>query len=294
MLKKIIRLILAPYHYVYMMSNECSNYNTANARKKCRTKQRSKKLFKKNKIPTAEYEIFINPIRAFAFVKKHGFPVVVKPNFGGYSRGSFFPINDKISLLKACFLVKFYWPKTIIEKYLLGKNYRVLVVYGKVITAIQRYSPFVIGNGKDSISTLIKQENIIRKEMNLHPVIHPILESGEVILHLKKQNLNLNSILKKNERIFVHNKLALNPGGIVKTLSADEITAKNKELFIKINSIIGADVLGIDVIMKKGISTDYDKQNCIFLELNSRPYLHMHLFPRYGEKVDVKTIIDKL
>ena len=46
-------------------------------------------------------------------------------------------------------------------------------------------------------------------------------------------------------------------------------------------------ILGIDVILEKGIEFDYRDQKCIFLEVNSRPYLKMHDYPRYGKAEDL-------
>ncbi len=294
MVTKIISLLTAPYKYLYMMLNECSNYNSDAARKKCRTKQRSKEEFKKNNIPTAEGLVFINPVRAFNFVRKTGFPVVIKPNFGGYSRGSFFPINNNKELFKACLLSKFYWPKTVIERYLEGKNYRVVVAYNKVVALIQRFPPFVTGDGISTISELVDKENRIREKMRLYPVIHPILKNDEVVYHLKKQGLSFDSVPQKNAVVYLHNKIALEPGGVIKQLPLRIISDRNRELLLKINKIFKADVLGIDIIMKQGIEVDFDKQKCIFLEVNSRPYLKMHLFPRYGRRVDVDKIIREL
>ena len=55
-----------------------------------------------------------------------------------------------------------------------------------------------------------------------------------------------------------------------------------------------ANILGIDVIAKKGIEIDFNQQQCIFLELNSRPNLKMHNYPRFGEKEDLAAFYYKL
>jgi D-alanine-D-alanine ligase-like ATP-grasp enzyme len=58
-------------------------------------------------------------------------------------------------------------------------------------------------------------------------------------------------------------------------------------VFNKIVKVFDASVLGIDVIFEKGIEHPYTDQRCIFLEVNSRPYMKMHDVPRYGEKEDL-------
>lgn len=61
----------------------------------------------------------------------------------------------------------------------------------------------------------------------------------------------------------------------------------NQTLFKDVLKLFDANILGIDVILEKGITTDYREQKCIFLEVNSRPYLKMHAFPRYGKVEDL-------
>ncbi|MEM7562237.1 MAG: cyanophycin synthetase, partial [Pseudomonadota bacterium] len=58
--------------------------------------------------------------------------------------------------------------------------------------------------------------------------------------------------------------------------------------------MFGANVLGIDVIFEKGIETSYREQKCIFIEVNSRPYMKMHHFPRYGEAEDLSQAMAEL
>jgi D-alanine-D-alanine ligase-like ATP-grasp enzyme len=55
-----------------------------------------------------------------------------------------------------------------------------------------------------------------------------------------------------------------------------------------------ANILGIDVIMQHGIDQPYNEQECILLEVNSRPYLKMHDYPRFGKKEDLSRYFDHL
>ena len=55
-----------------------------------------------------------------------------------------------------------------------------------------------------------------------------------------------------------------------------------------------ASIFGIDVIFEKGIEYGFRNQKCIFLELNSRPYLKMHHFPRFGPRQNLNIYYKKL
>lgn len=272
----------------------CSSYNSLKTRKSCRSKEQARDVFSQGKIPHAQGKIFFNPIVAYRFAKEHGFPLVIKPNVSGFSRGSHFPITNYRELYKAIFLAKLWWPTTVVEQYLQGKNYRVVVIKGQVMSVIERFAPFVMGDGKTTISELIDQENVVRKSMGLFPCISPLKKSATTINFLKKQNLTLNDIPAENEIITLFYRISLAPGGVVKTIDKTTVSAKNTELFLNVLDLFDANILGIDVIFEHDITQDYTEQKCIFLEVNSRPYLKMHDYPRYGEKEDLSPYFKQL
>jgi len=265
----------------------CSNYNTLAVRKASRSKRQAREMFERHDIPHAQGTLFLNPYKAHKFAKQHGFPLVIKPNVSGFSRGSHFPINNFKELWKAALMVKVWWPTSVVEQYLLGANYRVLATDNEMVSVIRRYPPFVNGNGSDTIDKLIDDENTIRAEMELHPTIYPISKSTDVVKFLKRKGLTLESIPAAGDHVELFNRVALAPGGIVEIIDQDSIPAVNRDMFFKVIKAFDAKLFGIDVIFEKGIDVPYTDQKCIFLEVNSRPYTRMHDFPRYGEKEDL-------
>jgi D-alanine-D-alanine ligase-like ATP-grasp enzyme len=130
--------------------------------------------------------------------------------------------------------------------------------------------------------------------MQLHPTIYPIAKSEQVIKHLSKQGLTLQSVPADGEEVELFYRVALAPGGVVEIIDQSTIADVNKALFKKVVSMFGANVLGIDVIFEKGIETDYTEQKCIFIEVNSRPYMKMHHYPRYGQAEDLEPFMKEL
>ena len=82
----------------------CSNYNSLQVRKASRSKKQARLMFEKHDLPHARGTLFFNPLTAHRFAKEHGFPLCIKPNVSGFSRGSHFPINNYRELWKACLL----------------------------------------------------------------------------------------------------------------------------------------------------------------------------------------------
>lgn len=266
----------------------CSSYNTLATRKSCRSKKQAREVFANNDIPHARGEIFYGLLAPFRFAEKYGFPLVVKPNVSGFSRGSHFPITTYGELLKAVLLVKIWWPSSVVERYLEGRNYRILVVKDGIMAVIRRYPPFVLGDGQSTIEELIDRENEIRRKMNLFPVIHPIPKNSGTSRFLGRMNLKLSSVVKEGKRVTLHNRISLASGGVVEALDKNSIHPKNLQLFLKIPVLFNANILGVDAIFEKGIEFPHDEQQVIFLEVNSRPYLKMHDYPRYGEREDLR------
>lgn len=282
----------------------CSSYNDLSVRRNCRSKEQARAVFSKANLPHAEGLIFLNPFNAIRFAKQHGFPLVIKPNVSGFSRGSHFPINNYQELWKAIFLAKLWWPTTVVEQYLLGKNYRVVVVknddkeggnnQGELMSVIERFAPYVLGDGKQNIDQLIDEENGIRSTMGLFPVIHPLSKGATTKKFLAKVRYNLESIPKAGEIVTLFYRISLAPGGVVSIIDKNSIPEINKDLFINVLNLFDANILGIDVIMQQGIDQPYNKQKCILLEVNSRPYLKMHDYPRTGKKEDLTRYFDHL
>ncbi len=291
-MKRIRAWIYAWISRRYMQ--DCSNYNTLAVRKSCRSKSQGRSVFAAHGLPHALGKRFIWPWTAHAFARQHGFPLVIKPNVSGYSRGSYFPIQGYRELWWATLRAKRWWPTTMVEQYLHGANYRVLATDSKLISVIRRYPPFVTGNGRDSIHHLIAAENRIRKTMSLYPVIHPIAKNGPVVTHLRKRGLDLNSVPASGERVEVFHRVALAPGGVVETIDRQTIPRENRELFYRVVRAFGAHVFGIDVIFEQGIEVPHTEQRCILVEVNSRPYIAMHHYPRYGDREDFSAAIAEL
>ncbi|NRA24685.1 MAG: cyanophycin synthetase [Oleispira sp.] len=289
------------YHWISQhFMDGCSSYNDLAVRRRCRSKEQARAVFAQAKVPHAKGLIFLNPLKAHQFAKQYGFPLVIKPNVSGFSRGSYFPINSYGQLWKAIFLAKLWWPTTVVEQYLLGKNYRVVVVkgsdnhQGELMSVIERFSPYVQGDGLQTIDQLIDEENGVRKTMGLFPVIHPLSKGKVTQRFLAKYAYSLATVPKKGEIVPLFYRISLAPGGVVSIIDQQSIPQVNKDLFTDVLAMFDANILGIDVIMAQGINTPYDQQDCILLEVNSRPYLKMHDYPRFGQKEDLSRYFSHL
>jgi cyanophycin synthetase len=88
-----------------------------------------------------------------------GYPVVIKPHDGHHGKGVTTNISTEEDLVKAFARAKAVSNKVIVEQYLTGNDYRMLVVGGKFVAAAKRKPAEVIGDGAHTITELIDLEN---------------------------------------------------------------------------------------------------------------------------------------
>jgi D-alanine-D-alanine ligase-like ATP-grasp enzyme len=111
---------------------------------------------------------------------------------------------------------------------------------------------------------------------------------------LSKQQYTLATVPTAGQIVTLFYRISLAPGGVVSVIDQKTIPQVNKALFTRVLDMFGANILGIDVIMQQGIDQPYTEQKCILLEVNSRPYLKMHDYPRFGEAEDLSSYFNHL
>lgn len=155
--------------------------------------------------------------------KEVGFPLVVKPNVSVFSRGSYFPIKNVRELWRSILLAKLWWPYTVFEQYLQGNNYRVVVANGQIMSVLQRYAPFITGDGQATIEELIDRENAIREQMNLYPCASPLQKGRQTLTFLANKGYSLATVPEVNEQLLLFYRISLAPGGVVKVIDKESI-----------------------------------------------------------------------
>jgi len=209
-------------------------------------------------------------VYAEKYAKKLGYPVIVKPN--SMSQGSLVSLVWNEKELKQALLDIFQYEKiAIIERYLPGRDYRVVVLDGEIISAYERIPLYVVGDGKSSILILLKQKqnNFIKNGRDTKINFSDIRIKNKLI----HQGLNLKSILIKREQVFLLDNANLSTGGD----AVDVTTTINKEfskLAIKLTHDMGLRIAGVDIMVTDGDITQNPKKcEYYFIEINAAPGL---------------------
>lgn len=205
------------------------------------------------------------------------FPCAVKPMDSTGSIGVTLDINNWPEARKAierAFISSAY---VIIEPYVSGPKYRVLVVGNSVAGVLRHDRPLVIGDGKSSISDLVKMHN-----QNV-----PGLGTKSIVdrEYLKSTGRGLSTVPSHGEEVWLHN--VANPGfGGGSHEAVFEMTPEMEEQSVAaVQAIPGIDIGGIDLIL--------GEDGPVIIEVNSAPRIGGHHVPWSGRSINVaKKIVD--
>jgi cyanophycin synthetase len=257
-------------------------------------KDETKRLLTESAIPVAAGVTISNPEDLEASVKKVGFPLVFKPLDGNHGKGATINVKTMEAAVEAFNHAKTYSRRVIIEKFITGYDFRVLVIDNKVVAAAQRDPAHVKGNGIHTIQQLIDKENEDPKRGYGHEnVLTEIEVDRDTLDLLAKKGYTLDTIPEKGEVVYLKSTANLSTGGTSIDVT-DIVHPQNIFICERISRIIGLDICGID-IMAENLTQPLTENGGVVLEVNAAPGFRMHLAPSSGLPRNVAApVIDML
>ena len=225
-----------------------------------------------------------------------GFPLVIKPVDGNHGRGITVDINNYEGAL-----VAFNHAKDssrsgaiIVEKFITGDDYRLLVINHQLVGAAIRTPANVVGDGKSTIQELIDVVNSDPRRGYGHEKVLTQITTNELTLTLiKAAGYTLDSVLPDKEQLILKDTANLSTGGTAEDVT-DIVHPANVSMAERISKIIDLDICGID-IMTDDITKPLSETGGAVLEVNAGPGFRMHLAPTTGLPRNVAApVIDKL
>lgn len=213
------------------------------------------------------------------YTRKLSFPVIVKPNSKsqGFGVSLVWNILELRHSLKEIFKVDNI---ALIEKYLPGRDYRIVVLDNKIISAYERISLSVVGNGVDSILKLLKEKQKFFIKSGRDTRIN--FEDKRIKLKLKNLGYKFTSVLTKGQKVYLLDNANLSTGGDAIDVT-HSIHPSFKKLAIDITKNMGLRICGVDIMVTKGDITQNVKDCSYYIiEINSAPGLDHYVTT--GEK----------
>jgi len=244
-------------------------------------KELTKRMLHDAAIPVPIGDLVTNEEQLQSVIRKIEYPVVIKPLDGNHGKGSSINVNDwevaKIGLEHA----QKYSNKVIVEKYITGYDFRVLVINNKMVAAARRVPAHVVGDGEMNLQQLIDKENQDpRRGYGHENVLTEIAVDKDTSELLDKLNYTLETIPQRGEVVYLKSTANLSTGGTSIDVT-DMVHPENITMAERISKIIGLDVCGID-IMAENLTQPLKESGGAIIEVNAAPGFRMHLAPSEG------------
>jgi cyanophycin synthetase len=180
----------------------------------------------------------------------------------------------------------------LVEKFLPGSDYRLLVVGNKLVAAARREPPLVVGDGIHTVKELVDKVNADPRRGDGHSTSLTKIKFDDIAIgRLKLQDMEPNSVPEKGRRVILRNNANLSTGGTATDVT-DDVHAEVAARVVVAAQMVGVDICGVDVVCES-VLKPLEEQNGGIVEVNAAPGLRMHISPSFGKGRNVgKAIID--
>lgn len=222
-----------------------------------------------------------NPDDAWAAALQLGLPVVLKPQDGNQGKGVTVNIVTR-EHLDIAFHAAAEHGTVMVEKFLPGNDFRLLVVGNKLVAASRREPPQVLGDGLHTVRELVELVNQDPRRGEGHATSLTKIRFDEIaVARLHVQDLTPESIPARGRRVVLRNNANLSTGGTATDVTSDvhpEVAARA----VAAAQMVGLHICGVDVVCES-VLRPLEAQNGGVVEVNAAPGLRMHLSPSYGK-----------
>ena len=228
--------------------------------------------------------------------RRIGYPVVVKPLDGNHGRGVAINLQDEAAV-RAAFDVAYDESRrgyVLVEQFITGRDYRVLVIGGNMIAIAERVPAHVIGDGSHTVTELVDIANSDpRRGVGHEKVLTRIAVNAGAVELVRAQGFEMTDIPPRGEMV----KLALTGNMSTGGISIDrtfEAHPDNVDIAEEAARVVGLDIAGIDFICPD-ITQPVRETGGGICEVNAAPGFRMHSHPTVGEPQYVaKPVVDLL
>jgi D-alanine-D-alanine ligase-like ATP-grasp enzyme len=205
---------------------------------------------------------------AMDFVREHGFPVYVKPNEGSEGRGVS-KVSDYDRLFDAVYELFPENPKVLLQECCAGRDFRVVVLEDEVVSAYERIPLHVVGDGKRTILSLLRDKLRRLREDGGGGRIGPF--DRRIETELASRDLSYDAVLGPNLTVQLLANANLSTGGECVERTG-EISGYFRDICVSAAKDLGLTLAGVDMITEDISGTNAEYR---IIEMNSAPGLNI-------------------
>lgn len=245
-------------------------------------KELTKSLLEAAAVPVPKGRPVVDAQDAWAAACEIRGPVVVKPRDGNQGKGVAANIETRESIVAAYAAAREISEEVMVEQYLSGNDFRLLVIGGKFVAAARRDAPLVIGDGEKTVRELVAEVNRDPRRSDGHATSLTKIRIDEIALAtLSKQGFDAESVPHKGTRVILRNNANLSTGGTATDVT-DDVHRDLAARAVDAAKMVGLDLCGVDVVCES-VLKPLEHQSGGVIEVNAAPGLRMHLEPSFGK-----------
>ena len=245
-------------------------------------KELTKKLLAAAGVPVPGGRAVKDAEDAWVAALEVGLPVVVKPLDGNQGKGVTVNITTKEHLTSAFSIAKEFRDDILVERYMPGNDFRLLVVGDKLVAAARRDPPKVVGDGVHTVTELVAQVNQDPKRGSGHSTSLTKIRIDDIARAcLANQGFSPEAVPAKGQRVNLRNNANLSTGGSATDVT-DDVHPEVAARAVAAAHMVGLDICGVDLVCDS-ILRPIEELGGGIVEVNAAPGLRMHLSPSFGK-----------
>ena len=220
---------------------------------------------------------------AVAAAQRIGYPVVLKPRWGKQGRGVTTNLTNETEIRAAYAEASRFGSNAVVEQFVEGADYRLLVINGRFVAAVKRVPARVTGDGCQSVQALIDESN--RRDRRDSVWLFPLHVDQEMLGTLAAQGLGLGYVPQAGETVQLRRVANQSIGGTTIDVT-DEVHPDNRMMAVAAARACLLDLAGLD-FMTTDISRSWREGGAAIIEINSGPGIDLHMLTTKGKPRDV-------
>ncbi|MDE9364476.1 cyanophycin synthetase [Luteipulveratus sp. YIM 133132] len=247
-------------------------------------------------LPVPRSETVRTAEAAASAARRIGYPVVVKPLDGNHGRGVCLDLREEQQVREAFVVAEAQSKRGVVqvETFVHGKDYRCLIIGGRMAAIAERVPAHVVGDGEHTVLELVDITNSDpRRGVGHEKVLTRITVDAAATALVREQGLALDDVPAREQVVRLAQTGNMSTGGISVDRTFDA-HPENVEIAEEAARLIGLDVAGIDFICPD-ITAPVRETGGAICEVNAAPGFRMHTHPTVGEPQFIaKPVVDLL
>ncbi len=241
-----------------------------------------KQAFIKNNIPAplcVQFPTFLLPNleEIYSKLKK---PIIVKPRVGSRGRHTVTNIHTFSEFKNAVGIARQICAHLVAEEHIFGYVCRATFVKGELVGFYRAGTPYVVGDGKKTISELIEDKN-----KNRHARVESVVVGEEIENFIERSGFKLDDILPNDLKLPLTYRTGRFYGGETKEMFS-ELHPSFVPILTKAAAVVGLPVIGFDCIVPEP-TEDQSSQRWGIIECNTLPFIDLHYYALEGKPQNI-------